>query len=43
MQLGKVSFGSAMRTDNMHDDAYNANEYEEDAMGENVWVGNDET
>ena len=24
-------------------DAHNPNEYEEDAMGGNVWVGNDET
>ena len=31
-----------MRTDNMHDDAQNPNEYEEDAMGENFQVGNAE-
>ena len=31
-----------MRTD-MGDDAQNPNEYEEDAMGENVRVGNVET
>ena len=42
MQLGEVSFGSAMRTDNMHVDVQNPNEYEEDAMGENVQVGNAE-
>ena len=42
MQLGKVSFGLAMRIDNMHDDVHNPNEYEEDPMGENVQVGNDE-
>ena len=43
VQLGKVSFGSVMRTENMHDDVQNPNEYEEDAMGENVQVGNAET
>ena len=43
VQLGKVICGSVMRTDNMHDDVQNPNEYEEDAMGENVQVGNDET
>ena len=43
MQLGKVSCGSAMRTDNLHDDVHNPNEYGEDAMGENVQVGNVET
>ena len=43
MQLGKVSCGSAMRTENMHDDAQNSNEYEDDAMWENVQVGNAET
>ena len=32
-----------MRTDNMHDDVQNRNEYEEDAMGENVQFGNAET
>ena len=32
-----------MRTYDMYDDAQNPNEYEEDAMGENVWVGNAET
>ena len=31
-----------MRT-NMCYDAQNPNEYKEDAMGENVWVGNAET
>ena len=31
-----------MRTD-MCDDAHNPNEYEEDANGENVQIGNDET
>ena len=31
-----------MRTYGMND-AQNPNEYEEDAMGENVWVGNAET
>ena len=31
-----------MRT-NMCDDAQNPDEYKEDAMGENVWVGNAET
>ena len=36
MQLGKVSCGSAMRIENMHDDVQNPNEYEEDSMGENV-------
>ena len=34
-------FGLAMRTYNMND-AHNPNEYEEDAMGENVQVGNAE-
>ena len=43
MQLGKVSCGSAVRTNNLHDDVPNPNEYEEDAMGENVQVGNAET
>ena len=43
MQLGKVSCGSAMTTDNLHDDVQNPNEYEEDAMGENVQVGNAKT
>ena len=43
VQLGKVSCGSAMRTDNMHDDVHNPNEYEEYDMGENVQVGNVET
>ena len=32
-----------MRTYDMYDDAKNPNEYEEDAMGQNVWVGNAET
>ena len=36
VQLGKVSCGSAMRTDNMHDDVHNPNEYDEDVMVENV-------
>ena len=40
MQLGKVSCGVAIRTDNMHDDAQNPNEYVKHAMGENVQVGN---
>ena len=38
-----MSCGSAMRTDNLHDDVQNPNEYEEDAMGENFQVGNAET
>ena len=32
-----------MRTDNLHDDVQNPNEYEEDATRENVQVGNVET
>ena len=43
MQLGKVSCGSAMRTDNMDVYAWDPNEYEEDAMGENVRIGNADT
>ena len=43
MQLGKVNCGSAMRSDSMHDDVKNPNEYDEDAMGENVQFGNAKT
>ena len=43
MQLGKVIYGPTMRTNNMEDDAQNPNEYEEDAMEENVQVGNAKT
>ena len=32
-----------MRTYDMYDDAQNPYEHEEDTMGGNVWVGNDET
>ena len=42
MQFGKVGFGSTMRTYDMYDDAQNPNEYEEDAIGENVQVRNSE-
>ena len=43
MQLGKVNCVSAMQTENMHDDVQNPNEYEEDAMEENVQVSNAKT
>ena len=43
MQLGKVSCGLAMKIDNMDDYAQDPNEYEEYAMGENVWIGNAKT
>ena len=43
VHIGKVGFGSAMRTYDMYDDAHNLYEHEEDAMGENVRVGNVDT
>ena len=42
VQIEKVGFGSAMRIYDMYD-AWNPYEYKEDAMGENVQVGNVET
>ena len=36
VQIGKVAFGSAMRTYDMYDDAHNPYEHEEDVMGENI-------
>ena len=41
--LGMWVFGSTMRTYSMYDDTQNPYEHEEDAMGENVRVGNAET
>ena len=41
MQFSTVSCGLAMRTFSIND-AQNPNEYEEDAMGENVRIGNAE-
>ena len=43
VQLGKVSCGSTMRTENMHDGAQNLNEYAKDARGGDFQVGNAET
>ena len=42
VQIGKVGFYLAMRTYSMND-AHNPYEFEEDAMEENIQVGNDET